>query len=109
MDHLGNEKTLFLDFLNKFRGYIVDYVRRNSNSFVIYEHNVSQSPITLYKNQETAIRVIIKNQGLKPVYLSTDLKSKYILDINESLELYINKPLTIFCPEGETSIAFIES
>ena len=99
----------YIAFLDQFKEYIVEYVRKNSEKLTIYEHKITNIPITLFKDQDTSMRLIVKNQGEKPVYMTTDKRSGYRLDPNESHELYINTPVTFVCVDGESLLGFISN
>lgn len=104
---MPNEAS-YIAFLDQFREYIVEYVRHNSPKFTVFEYKVSETPITLFKDQKTAIRVILKNQGKFPIYITTDKQSAYRLDPDESHEVYINTPVTFVCADGESTLGFIQ-
>ncbi len=105
----SDHKKGYFEFLNEFRKYLTEFVRESSIDLTISQIEVGTEPIKLFSGEYDGMYVTLKNQGLVPVYLSTDRNGAYRLDPNEKEKFWLNKETVILTQSGNSTLGFIRN
>jgi hypothetical protein len=115
MDDYGQEempskqalRARYFEFLGDFREYLMEYIRESVTELQVAELSIVGT-VKIFDGFSQG-KARIKNQGRIECYLSTKAMGGYRLDPGETVEFWVNSPVSITTLSGITSIGFIKS
>lgn len=100
-------KARYFEFLGDFREYLMEYIRESVSELQIAELSIVGT-VKLFDGYPQG-KARIKNQGRIECYLSTRQLGGYRLDPGETVEFWVNGPVSVTTVSGMTSIGFIKA
>jgi hypothetical protein len=103
----GQLRSIYFDFFKDFKEYLAEYIRESVTELSIAEIRIRNS-VQIFDGF-THGKVVIKNQGKKRCYITTQQIGGYRLDPDEKVEFYVNSPVTVCTISGtQTTIGLIK-
>lgn len=97
----------YFEFLGDFREYLMEYIRESVTELAIAELAI-RGQVQLFDGLSQG-KAKIKNQGVIECYISSGKMGGYRLDPGETVEFWVNAPVTVTTVSGATSIGFIKA
>lgn|SRR5574343_609901 len=99
-------KARYFEFLGDFREYLMEYIRESVSELSIAELSIVGT-VKIFEGYPQG-KAKIKNQGRIECYLSTKALGGYRLDPGETVEFWVNSPVSVTTLSGMTSVGLIK-
>lgn len=103
----SDTRSMYYEFFKNFRDYLAEYVRETVMELCISELPICGT-VKLFDGF-TQGKVVIKNQGQIPCYISTAQLGGFRLDPGEKEEIFVNNQVFVTTLSGITTIGFIKT